>query len=920
MRPLKLVMSAFGPYAGVQELDLEKLGKSGLYLICGVTGAGKTSIFDAITYALYGKVSGKTRDVDTVRSKYADPNTETFVELTFEYGGKIHKIKRSPEYMQLKKRGEGETKHTSYAVLTLPDGTVLDKKLSEIKTKVEEIIGLTQNQFMQVAMIAQGDFYSTLNAKSEDRQEIFRKIFCTEFYQKVQRRIKEDAKEVADCYNEAKKGFDFYAKSITFAEDTTDERYFAAQRGDLPPAETIAVAEEIIELDKKADEKLKNKIKGAQDELGEVNKRIGQGKDYAKNAASLKEKRAALPSAKEALDLAEKAKAEQEKRKPEGDEISNKIASIHAEIPFYNELEKLKAKLDELEKNHRDAEEEKKRLSLENEKQSEIIKLGEERLLELQNAGEEKIRLKQKKEELDNRQKRLESFSDELKRFRRGEIDLGELRKNAEEKIARAQEADGLYAELNAAFLRGQAGILAKELKSGAACPVCGSTAHPSPALLAEDAPSEADLKQAKKDADEKRKTAEEATRECAALDATQKSARSALEKHMEEFFGQKDLSLAEKLFEKEVAESKDEKLALLNALIKADANVKEKETLSVTLPQNKEKQKELQQEHQSISDLLTGIVTAKEENEKQYQAISKKIRFNTKAEVESAIASLEGEKKALEDAMKTADLQYNKCSLELEKLKSEIGTLEEVTKKVCEIDLEKEESRAKELSDRLDAFQKMKEETSGRVDYNQTSLENMKKLQDEQTKLQKKASWMGALDATANGALKEKQKVQFETYVQMGYLDRILALANKRLLRMSDGQYSLVRNTKAKNSGQVGLDLDIIDHTNASHRAVSSLSGGESFKASLALALGLSDEIQSAAGGVQLDTMFVDEGFGSLDENSLQLAIRTLQDLTEGDRLVGIISHVEELKKRTEKKIVVEKLPEGGSSAKITL
>lgn len=918
MRPLKLVMSAFGPYAGVQELDLEKLGKSGLYLICGITGAGKTSIFDAITYALYDAPSGNTRTTKTIRSKYADPSTETFVELTFEYDGKTYTVKRSPEYMQPKKRGDGETKHNSYVSLILPDGSIADKKIGEVNSKIVDVISLKREQFMQVAMIAQGDFYNTLNAPTKEREAIFRKIFCTEYYQRVQERIKTDSKAVTDRYNDAKKEFEFFAKRLSFPEDATNERLLAAKRAELPINETIAVLEELIAADTENDDNLKRKAEAAQKELGEVNRRIGQGKEYAENINSLQKKSTELPDVKEALVIAAAKKDTQEKRKPELEEIAKKIASIEAELPRYKELGELEIALADLGEALSKNENKKADLTSAVEKQEEHIKNEENRLLELENAGENKARFEQQRDALSDRISKIEEFSENLKKYQNSKRTFEEKQEDAKKKIALSKEADLCFNQNNHAFLCAQAGILAKDLKDGDPCPVCGSHSHPAPAKLSEDAPSEEELKKSKTDAEVARSNAEKAAQECAVLRATCEQTLISLEKEMEGLFEKKDLSIAEILCRDACTQAKEEKIRIIEAIIKEEERQKEKERISQALPVDKDKLDMLTKNLQSVDNNLTGLFTEQEQKRKQLRALVDSLLYSSKKEADLAIEAFRKEKNALEEVLQEAIDYYHNCNTALLTLQSEIQTLEEVVKKACDIDLNAEEEREKELKDQIEAFQGMKEATSARLETNQNSLDHMKKNQKEQSTLEKEISWMSALDATANGAIKEKERVQFETYVQMGYLDRILSRANLRLQKMSDGQYSLIRRKENGKQGQVGLDLDIIDHTNGSKRAVSSLSGGESFKASLSLALGLSDEIQSSAGGVRLDTMFVDEGFGTLDENSLQLAIRTLQDLTEGDRLVGIISHVEELKKRTDKKIIVEKLPEGGSFATI--
>ena len=921
MRPLKLVMSAFGPYAGIQELDLEKLGKSGLYLICGVTGAGKTSIFDAITYALYDRVSGESRGKNnTIRSKYAANDTKTFVELTFEYDGKVYKICRTPEYDRPKERGDGFTTQNASATLTLPDGSILSKK-SAVDEKIEEIIGLKRDQFMQVAMIAQGDFYNTLNAPTDERIKIFRKIFCTEFYERVQERIKSDAKEVNDLYDNSVKEFAFVANNVSFSEECADKEFLAEVKRAKPPIEEcIAAVQKLLESDKEIDDALQKRIEEAQKKLEEVNRQIGIGEEYAKNLKNLEEKKASLPTVIALLNEATAEKEAQEKKLPLQEEKEKQIAAIEAELPRYSKLDELKNSVAKLETALEENKRKKESLASSIAEKEELIKANEARILDLQKAGENKAKLEAKKADLTQRIERMDAFSDSLKQYRVSCKDLEAKQNESKQCITLWEKAKDVFDRKNRAFLCAQAGILATELKENTPCPVCGSLSHPAPATLSEDAPSEAELNESKAEAERAQGEADKASRECATLIATCEHAKASAEKEMKGLFGNHDLSSAEELCRTACSQAKDEKISVIEAIRAEDAKQKEKERLEKALPDEKNHLEKAKQDLQSLEKLLTTDATAKEEQEKQLQALSKEIRFGSKKEATLAIEGLKKEKVTLQNAQKAANDRYQELSTKLSSLQSEIRAVEEVVKNVCDVNLDSEKEHKNELDAQIAAIVKTKEATASRLTANQSCLDSMTRIKDTQSALEKKVSWMSALDQTANGGIKGKERVQFETYVQMGYLDRILHRANLRLQKMSDGQYSLIRREEYGKRGQVGLDLDIIDHTNGSKRPVSSLSGGESFKASLSLALGLSDEIQSSSGGVRLDTMFVDEGFGSLDENSLQLAIRTLQELTEGDRLVGIISHVEELKKRTEKKIVVEKKPEGGSCAKITL
>ena len=321
------------------------------------------------------------------------------------------------------------------------------------------------------------------------------------------------------------------------------------------------------------------------------------------------------------------------------------------------------------------------------------------------------------------------------------------------------------------------------------------------------------------------------------------------------------------------------------------------------------------------INDAVKAKIAENDSLEKRIAELKAKLTFETKAEAETEITALtekaEELVKSCEDALKA----LNESN---EKLASLEAAKKEIVKRIGEdiaIDLEKETEKLTILEAQLAELDRQAKTVHSRIGTNQSALDNIKQKSGDLVATEKKYAWVKALSNTANGQLSGKEKIMLETYIQMNYFDRIINRANTRLMIMTDGQYDLVRRKEAlSKSGQSGLDLDVIDHYNGSHRSVKSLSGGESFKASLALALGLADEIQSSAGGIKLDTMFVDEGFGSLDEESLAAAMKALSSLAEGNRLVGIISHVGELKQKIDKQIIVKKDKVGGSVATIVV
>ena len=317
----------------------------------------------------------------------------------------------------------------------------------------------------------------------------------------------------------------------------------------------------------------------------------------------------------------------------------------------------------------------------------------------------------------------------------------------------------------------------------------------------------------------------------------------------------------------------------------------------------------------------ISEITANKKNAEEQATSLKAKLTYPSLALAKDGLREIDSQKQMLETQIKKANDDYLQKKEELGTLQGEISALEGLVKKVCDVDLTAEQAKHDALINQRDALTKQKENVAARIQANSNCTGNIERAAKDSSELEMQVRWMNTLAKTANGTLSGQEKISFETHVQMSYFDRILRRANIRLQKMTGGQYDLIRREELQNQrSQVGLDIDVLDHYNGSTRPVHSLSGGEQFKASLALALGLSDEIQSSAGGVRLDTMFVDEGFGSLDGESLRLAIATLQDLTEGNRLVGIISHVEELKNKIDKQIIVEKCKGAGKGSKARL
>ena len=920
MRPIKLTISAFGPYADLTVLDLDKLGENGLYLITGTTGAGKTSIFDAITYALYGEPSGSVRDDSMLRSKYASPATDTFVELTFIYNGKTYTVRRNPEYERPKTRGEGMTKQLAKAELHYPDGRIVDKSKKEVTKAVTEIMGIDRDQFLQIAMIAQGDFLKLLLAKTEDRKAIFRQIFKTQKFEKIQYKLKEEARQLYGQFADARKSLLTYAKGIEC--DSENPHYSESElvkAGILSTEQTIDLLKVLIREDSENQKQIESDSSKISKELATVNANIGKAEEYAKNVKTFEQKQLELPKKAGAFDDAKKALDEEKKKQPERDQLDKDIASLEAELSQYDTVDTLEKDITALTTSIETAGAKQTETQTSLDKKNVEIKDSREKIKTLSDAEAKKEKLEGEKSKLTEQKSKLEALQEALD----GYNDLcSEFKSKQAEYVALAettQEALDKYNAQNKAFLDEQAGILAKDLADCVPCPVCGSTHHPNLATMSENAPTEAELKKSKKAYEDAQKTAEKKSVECGTLKGQVEASETNIKKQIAELIGAYEIANAGDQIDEKLTNIHASLRSLIDQITAESGRIQDREKLEKALPTLEAEIETLGTDLKKCAETVTSNTATKKAKESQLETLRKELQFASKPEANQKLQSLNTKKTELKKAFDDANAAFNNADKALSELKGELSALEEVVKQVCPIDLYAENQKRDDLNTKAETYKKISEAIASMLSTNARCLENIEKTAEESQKLEAHYKWVNTLAETANGGLSGKEKIMLETYIQMNYFDRILVRANCRLQKMTNGQYDLIRRQDTTDlKSQAGLDLDVIDHYNGTMRPVNSLSGGESFKASLALALGLSDEIQSSAGGVRLDTMFVDEGFGSLDDDSLRLAIATLQELTDGNRLVGIISHVGELKTKIDKQIIVTKELAGGSSCTI--
>ncbi len=918
MRPLKLTVAGFGPYAAVQELDFETLGSSGLYLITGDTGAGKTTIFDAITFALFGEASGENREPGMLRSKYAKAEDPTYVELTFAYDGKEYTVKRNPEYERAKTRGTGITKQAADAQLTCPDGRVVTK-LKDVDKAIREIIGLTREQFSQVAMISQGDFRKLLQADTKERQRIFRDIFGTGLFVILQNQLKEKAAQVRDQKDQAARSMQQYIGGMVCGEDSplsADVR--KAKEGQLPIADVMALFEHLLRADRDTEKQLETRLAEIETEMEKITAQLTQAEAYTAAKRSLAENEKAEAEQAAALTAAQIALDEARATIPQQEETAKSITQIDLLMPSYDEL---KTKTDALGNARKKAAAAKADQQAAEDRKAVLTNQLAALKAELESLADvlaEKEKLTAARQQLQDRKAQLQNLKDRMS-------DLAEQRRLLAKKQADYLAADTESARLaqeyeakNRAFLNEQAGIIAGTLREGIACPVCGSTTHPAPAALSENAPTEAEVKNAKKTYDAARKATENASLAAGKQQGIVTTTKAAVLKEIETLLPDTAPKEAAAVACAQIGELSAQIKTLDKQLTEAEAKIVRAQTLHTLIPEKETAVSAADIRLTSAREQIVALTASAEELEKQIAALHEKLPFPDKAAAETEKKALQSTLQRLKNALTAAESAFSQSKEKLAAVRAAAEQLRRQLEDGTETDIEELKKQKEVLTTQKTAITAAQKTVHTRTTTNESAQKNIAKKQAEAEALERRYAWMKALSDTANGNLSGKDKVMLETYIQTTYFDRILQRANIRLQKMSGGQYDLKRRRTADNKqGQSGLELDIVDHINTTERSVNTLSGGEAFLASLALALGLSDEVQMST-GIKLDTLFVDEGFGSLDAESLSKAYATLAGLTEGNRLVGIISHVTELKERIDRQIVVSKRKTGGSTAQI--
>ena len=920
MKPLSLTMSAFGPYSGKTELDFTKLKTGELFLVTGDTGAGKTTIFDAISFALFDGASGDVRENSMFRSKYANPHTPTEVILTFEHKGQQYTVKRVPRYERPVLKGTGTTTQNAYAELKLPDGRILDKR-SEIDRYIVELIGLDRNQFSQISMIAQGDFLKLLLASTNERQIIFRKLFKTDRFSKLEELLKTKTQELKRECDNLNLSLSQHINSCVCADESELSPDFEkAKSGNINIPDVVSLIEKAIQNDTAAHEREKSALSLTEKELEAVNESINlanqylaiensilsQSHEHKTEALKLDELSNRLEYTKSLLPKAEQYKAEADKIEfllPEFDSLDKTNA------------EKLKAEKDALAANNAILSKEKELSAL----QSNIQCLKEERKT-LSTSGQQREKLVAERQNIETQLKELKVLFTELDTYRISREEAISADTIYKKISVKAKELNDSYQTAYRAFLDEQAGVIAEALVEGAACPVCGSLSHPNPAKKSLAAPTKEVLEQLRKKNDDIQKQYETASLESGQKKAIAKSQYDKLVPIVAEKFGSgAKIGSAHDNVKQNISTLNLNKSAVDKAISDEEKNIARFEQLEPLIQNQEQKLAALIEEISLTKSALAALYAKSAELSKQAQTLSAKLPFKSKAEAQAKKAAFIAEQSKIISENQTAEQNKNTCEKHLAELLGKINQLKAQLNSLTKPDMEALSQKKNELLSKKNFASQSINTLFARISSNKSALCKIKELYNKLDLTSKKYISMLSLSYTASGKLTGKEKISLESYIQATYFDRIITHANARLYKMTNHKYELKRSEMAEDNRLLsGLDLDVFDCGNGTVRSVKTLSGGESFMASLSLALGLADEIQSSAGGVVLDTMFIDEGFGSLDENSLKQAITVLQSLAGKDRLVGIISHVAELKTKIDKQIVVTKGQNGFSSIKI--
>lgn len=934
MRPLKLVVSAFGPYKDQVEIDFEKLGSNGIFLITGDTGAGKTTIFDAISFALFGVSSGSRRENSSFRSDFAKDDVATFVRLDFSHKGNLYQIERIPRYNRKKKRGEGFTAVGGDATLTY-----LDKVITGDKNVTEEcinILGMNANQFKQIVMIAQGEFLELLLAKPKDRATIFRHIFDTGIFKSISDSLKIKYLEKKREYEDSSLSMNGYIEGVMLDSDLN---------GNETTDQVLGLLNKQINCDLEIEKKLEEEYNNLFKESSELVKTIGEAKILNESIISLEKCREELSLLLESGDKY----LEKEKVISKNKDIWEKIEPFRVEVlriereikDKNNSLDRVKDCFEEVLKKYNIVLDEYKKIEQKNEE----IKILENINFDIENKLDIFDEIHELEDKLDNLSgvyyvkelNKLEVLFNIYGDCNRLEEELEILRNKLGLKKDKYVSDNKRYLKEYDLFLSSQAGVLASNLVEGESCPVCGSLEHPCLASMVDEVMTKSELDLLKVNIDnlfleleedrleiqDKEKELELLKKDICDIDydglvnqideLKVKCSKYDRLDFCDDDFDDIDIKIAS------LKVNIDEKLKILGEEVSAS-------DLNSNLDKNRDKINSVQKEIDKVREDYDNILKEKVRLESLKDVYKNDIKMfggdleNVNIKYISSYRELgyvsEDDYLKIKIDKQDLELLEEEFSLYKEKVggyKGKIKTLEDVVSGRDSIDITEMKNRLTSANEKLDDVNMSLKDVNNKISNNQKVYSRLKNVSEKTTKLEKEVMVYKDLSDTANGMITGKSKLEFEQFVQASYFDRVLDSANKRFLYMTDERYELFRKVESvKISDKLGLEIEVMDYYTGKRRDIKSLSGGESFKASLALALGMSDVIQEFAGGVVVDAMFIDEGFGSLDDESLDQAMNAIMMISDNNKIIGIISHVNELKQRIDKKIIVNKRSSG--------